>query len=66
MVGITDESFPRCVTSHAYLEWTAYLTERALARGVSGTPTVFVAGVAVPANPDTIVAAVAAVMESVR
>jgi protein-disulfide isomerase len=63
-VGITDESFPGCVTGHAYLEWTAYVTERGLARGVSGTPTVFVAGVPVPANPDTIVAAVAAVMES--
>jgi protein-disulfide isomerase len=63
-VGIGEESFARCVTGHAYLEWTAYVTERALARGVSGTPTVLVADVPVPANPDTIVAAVAAVMES--
>jgi protein-disulfide isomerase len=64
LVGIADDSFPRCVTGHAYLEWTAYVTARALARGVSGTPTVFVAGVPVPANPDTIVAAVAAVRQS--
>jgi protein-disulfide isomerase len=64
MVGIDDDRFPGCVSGHAYLEWTAYVTERALARGVSGTPTVFVSGVPVPANPDTIVAAVAAVMES--
>jgi protein-disulfide isomerase len=62
--GIDDAAFARCVTGHAYLEWTAYVTERALARGVSGTPTVLVAGVPVPANPDTIEAAVAAVTEA--
>jgi len=62
--GIGDGSFPRCVTAHAHLEWTAYVTERALARGINGTPTVLVADRPVPADPDRIVAAVAAVMES--
>jgi hypothetical protein len=47
-----------------YLPWTAYVTERAMALGVSGTPTVLVDRVPVPANPDTIVAGVAAVMEA--
>jgi protein-disulfide isomerase len=60
-VGITDEGFVRCVTGHAYIEWTAYVTARALERGVSGTPSVFVEGVAVPANARMIAAAVASV-----
>lgn len=60
-----DESFARCVTSHVYLPWTAYVTARALERGVSGTPSVFVEGVPVPANARTILAAVQAVGASV-
>jgi protein-disulfide isomerase len=63
-VGIRDDSFGRCVEAHVYLPWTAYVTERAMALGVSGTPTVLVDRVPVPANPDTIVAGVAAVMEA--
>ena len=58
-VGLTDEGFDRCVAAGAYLPWTAYVTARAIERGVSGTPTVFVAGVGVPAEPDVIAAAVA-------
>jgi protein-disulfide isomerase len=60
-VGLAEARFDRCVAAHAYLPWTALVTERAIARGVQGTPTVFVAGVSVPASAKTIVAAVAAV-----
>ena len=44
-----------------YLPWAAFVTERALERGVSGTPSVSVAGTPVPANTRAIAAAVAAV-----
>jgi protein-disulfide isomerase len=63
-IGIRDQAFERCVEAHVYLPWTAYVTARAMALGVSGTPTVLVDGVPVPANPDTIVAGVAAVIEA--
>jgi protein-disulfide isomerase len=43
-----------------YLPWAAYVTERAIERGVNGTPTVFVAGHPVPAHATAIEAAVAA------
>jgi protein-disulfide isomerase len=59
-LGMTDAEFDRCVAAHAYLPWTAYVTGRAMAAGVQGTPTVFVAGQPVPANATTIAAAVAA------
>jgi hypothetical protein len=36
-----------------------FVTELALDRSVGGTPTVLVAGIPVPANPQTIAAAVA-------
>jgi protein-disulfide isomerase len=59
--GIHDVEFAEGVREHRYLDWVAYVTARAIERGVQGTPTVFVAGVAVDAEPDAIVAAVAAV-----
>ena len=43
------------------IPWVAYVTERALVRGVSGTPSTFVEGVPVPANAQTILAAIGAV-----
>jgi protein-disulfide isomerase len=61
-IGIDEPevgTFADGVFSGTYLTWTAYLTELALERGIGGTPTLFVAGVAVPANPETISAAVA-------
>jgi protein-disulfide isomerase len=61
-VGLTDPAFVRCVPSHVYVPWTDYVTQRALARGVSGTPTTLVAGVPVPANAPAIAAAVASVL----
>jgi protein-disulfide isomerase len=60
--GIDDDGFARCVAAHAYLEWTAYVTARAMQRGISGTPSVFVEGLAVPAQARTIAAAVAAAL----
>jgi protein-disulfide isomerase len=59
-LGLTGPAFARCVQSGAYLPWSAYVTERAIERGVHGIPTVFVAGRPVPANARTVAAAVAA------
>jgi protein-disulfide isomerase len=53
--------FERCVSRGVYLPWTAYVTRRAMEGGVSGTPSVFVEGAAVPANARMIATAVAAV-----
>jgi protein-disulfide isomerase len=61
-VGLTDPAFVRCVPSHVYVPWADYVTQRALARGVSGTPTTLVDGVPVPANAPAIAAAVASVV----
>ena len=60
-VGINDPEFRLGVLNGTYLEWPPLVTERAMARGVSGTPSVFVEGRPVPANVKTIVAAVEAV-----
>lgn len=60
-VGLDVDGFGACVAAGRYLPWAAFVTERAVARGVSGTPSVYVAGMSVPANARTIEAAVAAV-----
>jgi protein-disulfide isomerase len=60
-VGIRAPAFQQCVRAEPYLPWVAYVTERAIERGVSGTPSVFVAGTPVPANADVNAAAVGAV-----
>jgi protein-disulfide isomerase len=52
-----SEDFARCVMQGAYIEWAEYLTARALARGVNGTPSVYVDGMRVPASEDAIVSA---------
>jgi protein-disulfide isomerase len=57
VVGIDDPGFAACVGAHRYIDWVAFVTERAIQRGVSGTPSVFVAGVPVPANAVMIAAA---------
>lgn len=60
-VGIDQPPFAKladAVFSGRYVTWTSYITELALEAGVGGTPTVLVAGRAVPANPGTIEAAV--------
>jgi protein-disulfide isomerase len=52
-----DPGFARCIAEGRYLEWSAFVTERSVERGVTGTPSVFVDGVAVPANASMITAA---------
>ena len=58
-IGLTSPAFTGCLADKPYLDWPSYVTERAAAAGVSGTPTVMVAGQDVPAGPDAIRAAVA-------
>jgi protein-disulfide isomerase len=59
-LGIGDADFPRCVAARAYFPWSAFVAARAIARGVHGTPTVFVNGTPVPANARMILAAAGA------
>jgi protein-disulfide isomerase len=61
-VGLTEPTFARAVPQHTYVPWADSVTQRAMARGVSGTPTTLVAGVPVPANARAIATAVAAVV----
>jgi len=48
--GLDGAAFAACLSDAPYLDWPSYVTERATALGVSGTPTVLVAGTA--ARPD--------------
>ncbi|ETK35673.1 DsbA family protein [Microbispora sp. ATCC PTA-5024] len=59
LVGL-DPPFAGCVRDRTYLDWAAYVTDKAMERGVSGTPTVLVEDVPVPANVRSITQAVAA------
>jgi hypothetical protein len=61
-IGITDPEFTETVRKDTYLPWPALVTERAVARGVAGTPSVFVRGIPVPARPGPILAAVERVL----
>jgi protein-disulfide isomerase len=63
-IGITDPRFPETIRRGTYLAWPPYVTQRATQRGVAGTPSVFVRGVAVPARPGPIVVAVEAALGS--
>ena len=56
-VGLTP-GFADCVARGTYLDWPPYVTARAVAAGVEATPTVLVAGVAVPPESEAIAAAV--------
>ena len=47
-----------CLSEAPYLDWPAYVTARATAAGVTGTPTVLVAGAMVQADGQTIARAV--------
>jgi protein-disulfide isomerase len=60
-VGLVDSGFGECVPSHRYVPWADFVTQTAMARGVSGTPTTLVQGIPVPANARAIATAVAAV-----
>jgi protein-disulfide isomerase len=61
-IGIADPQFPETIRRGTYLPWPSYVTQRATERGVAGTPSVFVRGVAVPARPGPIVVAVEAAL----
>jgi protein-disulfide isomerase len=52
-------AFTACVTEMPYLDWPSRVTARAVALGVTATPTVLVDGAAVTPDPDAIAAAVA-------
>jgi protein-disulfide isomerase len=52
-----DERFGRCVLNGVYIPWAEYETAMAIQRGVSGTPSVYVDGVPVPASANAIAAA---------
>ena len=57
-IGLPDAAFASCVTEAPYLDWPPYVTARAVALGVDGTPTVLVAGTAVQPDARAITAAV--------
>ncbi|HEU4349855.1 MAG TPA: thioredoxin domain-containing protein [Actinoplanes sp.] len=60
-VGLTDQAFADAITGKKYLSWTTKVTEEASARGVTGTPTVLVAGRQLPnPTPDALKQAVEA------
>src|SRR5580704_8770408 len=58
-VGLTGAAFAACLSDAPYLDWPSYVTERATALSVSGTPTVLVAGTAARPDARAITAAVA-------
>jgi len=60
-VGLTDTAFAGCLAQAPYADWPSYVTARAAALGVGGTPTVLVAGEMVEPEPQAIAAAVTAV-----
>lgn len=64
VAGIVDAGFGECVSSGVHVPWSEYVTARAAERGISGTPSVFVEGVAMPANGSVIAAAVAELVHS--
>jgi protein-disulfide isomerase len=60
-VGLRDEPFAACLSDAPYLDWPPYVTARAVAAGVSVTPTVLVDGAMVEPEAQAITAAVARV-----
>ena len=57
-VGLDRDGFGSCVRAGAYRSWTAHVTDAASERGVTGTPTVLVAGAPVQSSAQAITAAV--------
>jgi protein-disulfide isomerase len=62
--GLPDPGFAARLADRPYLDWPPYVTARATAVGVSGTPTVLVAGA--PVEPDGKAIAVAVEQASAR
>jgi protein-disulfide isomerase len=58
--GLDGPEFAACLSAGTYRDWPSFVTARAAAAGVGGTPTVLVGGVDVDADPQAITAAVAA------
>ncbi len=56
--GLDVAGFTSCVSAGAYVDWPRYVTDRAVAAGVSATPTVLIAAVPVKPDPRAIAAAV--------
>jgi protein-disulfide isomerase len=56
--GLDVAAFAACLSEAPYLDWPPYVTARATAAGVGGTPTVLVAGVSVEPEAQAIAAAV--------
>jgi protein-disulfide isomerase len=56
--GLDHVALSACVSAGTYLDWPPYVTARAIAAGVSATPTVLVAGEPVNATGMAIAAAV--------
>jgi hypothetical protein len=61
-IGITDPEFAETIRKGTYLPWPPFVTERAVARGIAGTPSVFVHGIPVAARPGPVLAAVERVL----
>lgn len=57
-VGLNAGSFGSCVRDGTYKTWTGHVTDAASRRGVSGTPTIFVAGAPVAPTAEAVSAAV--------
>ena len=55
-----DSAFATCLAGAPYLDWPSYVTARAVALGVSATPTVLVDGAGVSPDAQAVSAAVAA------
>ena len=64
-VGL-DAAFTTCLSEGHYLDWPPYVTARADAAGVSGTPTVLVDGVVVTPEAPVIAAAVTQIASGLR
>lgn len=58
-IGLGD-SFATCVSDGRYETWPTHTTDAASARGVSGTPTIYVNGTKVDATVQAVTAAIAA------
>jgi hypothetical protein len=65
-VGLDPQGFGECVGAGRYLPWTDYVTEQAVRRQVTGTPTVLVDGAQVRPTAQEITAAVATVADRHR
>jgi protein-disulfide isomerase len=60
-VGITDSAFAKSITDKTYRTWATKVTDTASSRGVTGTPTVIVAGKQIKEpTPEALTAAVTA------